>query len=175
MKLCANLNCVKVVEGGLRKIFGYQQLEPPKPVAGEEVDVDKLSHDIVSIYLHNMDIVDALSKQYGFDYYFFWQPSLYEESKPLTSEEEGIKRSLVSWCSSRTPGLIELRHATYSLIKSEAAKRDNLYYIADIFNHRQDFVYSDGAHITPEGNRIVAERIASIIADSVARVVEEAR
>lgn len=155
--LALDLHISRGVRKGLGMLFGFQ------PFQG--IGIDELSRETVSIYLHNMDIVDALSKKYGFDYYFFWQPSLYEESKPLTLEEQEIKGRLVPASGSER---IEFRHAVYSLIKSEAEKRDKLYYIADIFNDTQDLMYFDGAHLIPDGNRIIAQRIADIIAGSIA-------
>jgi lysophospholipase L1-like esterase len=159
INLLLDLNTSRVVRGGLSIVFS------PGPFQGKGIDIDELSPETVSIYLHNMDIVDALSKKYGFDYYFFWQPSLYEESKPLTLEEQEIRGSLVTASGSES---IEFRHAVYSLVKSEAEKRHNLYYIADVFNDTQDFMFLDGAHLIPEGNKLVAERIVDIIADSIA-------
>jgi phospholipase/lecithinase/hemolysin len=54
------------------------------------------------------------------------------------------------------------------MIKSEAEKRANLHYIADIFNNTPDLVFIDSAHLTPEGNKLVAEKMADIIAGSMA-------
>ena len=68
-----------------------------------------------------------------------------------------------------------LRLVDLVLIRGEASKRDNLYYIADVFNSTEDFIYMDGAHIVPEGNTIVAEKMASIIADSVSKMIDEGR
>ena len=175
MTLCSKLDSVRIAKGGLRRLFGYRQIEVPEPAGAEEMNIDELSRDVVSTYLHNMDTVEALSNRYGFDCHFFWQPSLYEESKPLTPEEQEIREGLVAESNSKTPGLIELRRAVYELIRGEVSKRDNLYYIADVFNTTEDFIYMDGAHIVPEGNKVVAEKMASIIADSVSRMIDEGR
>jgi len=153
-----NLNSVSQIRD-----FMSTHIEP-KPYLGGEVD--KLAYDVVSVYLQNIDIVNALSKQYGFDCYFFWQPSLYEESKPLVLEEQEIRRSIVPASGFES---IDFRHTIYNLIKSEAGTRDNLYYIANIFNDSQDFLFFDGAHIVPVGNKLVAEKMADIIASGITR------
>ncbi|MFC1862270.1 hypothetical protein ACFLT4_03290 [Chloroflexota bacterium] len=163
----SNLNSVRVIRAGLYKLFGYT-VSAPKAVSDEnlEIDINKLSLEVVSIYLKNMEVVDALSKKYGFDYYFFWQPSLYEESKPLTWEEQETRQGLVR---ASPPESLEFRHTVYNLIKLEAKKRDHLYYMADVFNNTEEFMFIDGVHIIPEGNRIIAERIANAISDSITK------
>lgn len=163
----SNLNSVRVIRGGLYKLFGYT-VSAPKAVSDEnlEIDINKLSLEVVSIYLKNMEVVDALSKKYGFDYYFFWQPSLYEESKPLTNEEQETRRGNIVISP---PESIEFRHIVYNRIEQEAKKRDNLYYMADVFNNTEEFMFIDSCHVIPEGNRIIAERIANSISGSIAK------
>jgi|TARA_Y100000031_G_C8212045_1_gene381495 hypothetical protein len=164
--LSLDLKSSRVAQWGLRTLsskFGYQQ---SRPFPGKAIDIDELSRETVSIYLSNMDIVDALSQKYGFDYYFFWQPSLlHEESKPLTWREQEVRQVIVTRSGFE---LIEFRHTVYNMIKSEAEKRANLHYIADIFNNTPDLVFIDSAHLTPEGNKLVAEKMADIIAGSMA-------
>jgi lysophospholipase L1-like esterase len=59
--------------------------------------------------------------------------------------------------------LDDIKESTYQFIRSEAANRSNLYYIADVFENTQETVYNDGGHLTPVGNRIVAEKMVDII------------
>jgi hypothetical protein len=80
LQLCTSLNSVRVARLGIEVIHGYIQPEASKTRVGEELDINKTSESICSIYLHNLDIVAALSKDDGFGFYLFWQPWLMIES-----------------------------------------------------------------------------------------------
>ena len=47
-----------------------------------------LARDIVNVYATNVDVVEALSRVYGFKALYVWQPALQTTSKPLTAFED---------------------------------------------------------------------------------------
>jgi lysophospholipase L1-like esterase len=55
-----------------------------------------LAQDVVSVYTSNVDMIEALSREYGFQALFVWQPAIQTTSKRLTAFErqllDGIER-----------------------------------------------------------------------------------
>jgi hypothetical protein len=109
-------------------------------------------------FFRNMDVVDALSRGYGFRHAFFWQPLAVAEGKALTAEEQdGVRRQLgLSYDAGRAAAA-----ATFALIR--ARPRPNLHYVADAFDGHAGSVYVDSCHLLPEGNRILADRMYEVL------------
>jgi hypothetical protein len=61
------------------------------------------------------------------------------------------------------PTLIEFYESVYRRIQQAAKKYENLYYIADIFDSSDLQIWIDQVHVTPVGNRLIAERIFRVI------------
>src|SRR5262249_28605947 len=97
-------------------------------------------------------IVDALAQKYGFKALFFWQPQIAVGEKSLTNEELEMRREL-------DPVLIGFYQSVYHRVQQVAKKYENLYYIADTFDSANSQIYIDQVHVTPVGNRLIAERI----------------
>jgi len=125
----------------------------PRAAQAAPSDATKFASATAQHYLRNIEVIDALSRQYGFKYVLFWQPVIYAESKPLTAHEQRVAGSK----NRSFGGLGELFQSTYGLIRQE--KRPNLFYIADVFNNYSDTLYLDFAHVTPDGNRLLAARM----------------
>lgn len=121
-------------------------------------DPDRLAQEIADDFFAGMEVVDALSKGYGFRYAFFWQPLAVAESKPLTAEEQqGVRRQLgLSYDLGR-----DAAARTFSRIA--ARPRPNLHYIADVFDDQPGSVYLDSCHFLPEGNRLIADRMYEVL------------
>lgn len=54
------------------------------------ISADSAARGAVHVYAENMRIVEALSKAYGFQAIYVWQPSIHATPKPLTKFEERI-------------------------------------------------------------------------------------
>jgi len=100
--------------------------------------------------------VDALAQKYGFKFLFFWQPVITIGDKSLTGEEQEMRRRM-------EPTLSELYDSVYRRVEQAANKYENLYYIAEIFDSLDSQIWIDEAHITPVGNRLIAEKMFSVI------------
>jgi lysophospholipase L1-like esterase len=116
-----------------------------------DASTDDLARAVVAGYLKNAELVEALARQHGFAYAFFWQPALYAGEKPLTPEEEKIKNREGS------ANLRELYAKTYALARQ--VDRPGFYYVGDAFREHRGNLYVDFIHVQPEGNRLVAERM----------------
>jgi len=74
--------------------------------------------------------VEALAQEYGFKHLFLWQPTISIGSKQFTREEENIKYEVAT-------DLIELIDSVYPKIQMAALEKENLYYIAHVFDKEE--------------------------------------
>ncbi len=117
---------------------------------------DTLAQSIVRVWLANYRAVEALGREYGFAYGFFWQPNVLVGRKPLTAEEERFK------AGERIRPLIELVYG--HLASVGPPEYPFLHNLDDVFESDSSLVYVDWHHLTPEGNRRVAEAIVDRLA-----------
>ena len=147
-----------------------QQAKPitPKLITYESMGIDAatLSDLLVQEYFENYKIVSALSQKYGFKYFFFLPPDVTLSSKPLTSEEQEMKRRAESEAA-----LYKLSTAVYQRMEREAPKYQNLYSMLHVFDPYDSLMFIDAGHVTPIGNQLIAERMLEVIqARSIAAV-----
>ena len=126
------------------------------------IDADDLGRSVAEVYLENYRIVDALGQQYGFEHFFFLQPHPAVSKKPLTAEEQTFEAGI-------DPALADLAHRVYANVSSVASDYENLWSLADIFDgeHAQIWIDEVG-HLTPEGNRLVAQEILAVVESELA-------
>lgn len=122
-----------------------------------EAKAKEFSREIVENYLKSMELLDKLSKAYGFKYLCLWQPVTLTEKK-LTEEEEKLTDYRISDRAIRTI------YMTAKEILSET-DRDNFFNIWNVLAERKKLFYIDFCHLTEEGNMVVAEKIVSILKD----------
>lgn len=115
-------------------------------------DVSGLANETAALYLENYRIVDALSMEYGFDYYFFLQPLLCLE---------GIQRNLeeLEILNSENPKLVEFVKLTYNAIMAGGENYPNLVPVEGVFTRNGNIVFTDLCHINASGNEAVASWI----------------
>jgi len=122
------------------------------------IDPGPLSDSVVEKYISNYKIVHALAREYGFKSLFFWQPFITDGDKSLTAEEQEMKRGM-------DPALIELYGSVYRRVQQAAEKYEDLYDMANVFDEYEPLVWIDIAHVTPEGNRLIAQKMVQVIMD----------
>ncbi len=142
-----------LLESNTAKLIGQQR----RQVTSVHRDVDALAQATVRCYLENVQLVQALGREYKFEPLFFWEPTLSTGSKQLTAEEEEARVA----SRKQTPGLEEVNQAAYALLKAEA--RPPVFPIADALDSATDTVYFDEAHVTAEGNGLIAEKMYETI------------
>lgn len=120
------------------------------------MSADSLAEQVVARYLENQRMVRGLSREYGFDYAFFWQPVIWRTKKPLTDEERITFRNAVR-------GLPELFDAVYARVPGIASREAHVYDISDVFDGQAAFLYVDWNHVVPEGNALVADRMMAVL------------
>ena len=122
------------------------------------IDVSSLSDLIVSDYLESYKIVSTLSQKNGFKYFFFLPPAIALGRKPLTLEEQKMKRQVES-----DTKLTELFTAVYQKIEKRSSNYPYLASMVDVFDDCHALVWIDAGHVTPLGNQLIANRMVDII------------
>jgi hypothetical protein len=133
---------------------------PPKLITYESkgIDAATLSDLLVQEYFENYKIVGALSQKYGFKYFFFLPPEVTLGNKPLTSEEQEMKRR-----AEGEAALHKLSTAVYQTLEGEAPKYQNFYSMLHVFDPYDSLMFIDAGHVTPIGNQLIAERMLEVI------------
>jgi hypothetical protein len=143
-------------------ITNPQQKQPiPSEMAAYEswgIDVAKLSGLVVQDYFESYKIVSALAHSYGFKYFFFPPPFVVLTNKPLTPEEQEMKRTLESHAT-----LYKLVTTVHQTVERDSARYPNLYSMDHVFDHYDSLIFIDGGHVTPIGNQLVAEKMLEVI------------
>jgi lysophospholipase L1-like esterase len=122
-------------------------LRPPPPLPATP---PRLAAEVVRTYRGNLEIVEALSRQYGFRYLAYWQPVVFSKADPSPYE----RRQSDLWYYVR-PLFLE----SYRLVASDPGLRANPSF-RDISGVLDGTVaYIDFCHITERGNGLVARRI----------------
>lgn len=133
----------------------YHNENDPVPAAAR--DVETLSAAVVDNYLKNMDIVNALARQYNFRAIFAWYPNMAVGHKRLTQFEQQV----LNLEYETFPDVGTMYAATYQ--KAREVKSPDFYYLADLLDDQKDSLYVGISHLKPEGNEIVAARLFDIL------------
>ncbi len=120
---------------------------------------DRLAKDVVDTYLSNYRTVEALASQYGFKFRFFLQPIILTSRKPLTAEE----RRMIPEMEYTAPGVPDLITKVYKMVGADAPRLKNLRLLNGVFDAREPQLWVDWCHVTPEGNKIVADAIVDAL------------
>lgn len=126
----------------------------------EKQELDQLSKDIVAYYIASLDIVEKLSKTFGFEYICFWQPVIFFKNK-LTEEEKNLDELV------RDQQLNKLYLDTYEAIRMQPLA--NFHNLSDILDDHTETLYFDFCHLSEEGNEIVANEIFKVMGSTLAK------
>ena len=122
------------------------------------VDAATLSDLIAQDYFGSYKIVSALAQEYGFKYFFFVPPTITLGNKPLTPEEQEMKRKEESQTAHH-----KLSASVYDIVERESSKYQHLYSMVHIFDPYDSLMWIDGGHATPVGNQVIAEKMLAVI------------
>lgn len=144
----------------LTRRLGQERLEAPLSSPDPQVtqsELSRLADSVTQVYLNNNKLVAGLAQEYSFKHFFFLQPHFSVSQKPLTEEEQTLKSRIY-------PTLDSLARTVYANIESAAPDDEHLYSIAHVLDEQDIQIWIDEwGHITPEGNRLVAEEILEAI------------
>ncbi len=144
-----------------RWLFGDRTKSAANVRVIDRAGLHKAAKGISQVYVYNVRIVEALARDYGFNAYFFLQPFSLIAGKTNTELESVAIRNRTQ----HREGEVELVRAAYEEWRNDPyLKRHRQFYdISRLFEGMTQEVYADTEHLLPEGNRLVAERIANEI------------
>jgi hypothetical protein len=117
-----------------------------------------LAQEVVDAYLANVRAIQGLAADYGFKACFYWQPVLYDKAD-LTPFEQVLKETQPAHFEAFFDDVQQrLGQALHRL--DTACFHD----ISGLFAPLAEPLYVDFSHLSEEGNRLVAERMAADLA-----------
>jgi lysophospholipase L1-like esterase len=144
-------------EGVLPWNFNLNLFQRKSPAPTRQSEEELVNH-LVQSYMGNIEILDALSKAYDFDYLLFWQPTLYSrDESDLTDDEK------------RLPDTTDPLYKEFVVIYKQAGQKifaenpHNFYDLSAVFSGEKESVFTDSCHLTPDGNKKVSDTILSLL------------
>lgn len=149
-------------EGGLFSGGALARVLRPSP-RGEEprhlpaAAAEEAGKEAVRVVAEIQRSVEALAAAYGFRPLFVWHPYVLSGEKPRTKEEEGFVRVV----DQEFPDTAAAIRSAYRA--AHERRVPGFYDISDVFAARRETLFIDAGHLTPTGNRIVADRLYEIL------------
>jgi len=148
-----------------RAIFNIVRIFSPKAFeaftvgssAYTEDQIKTLAQDTKNYYLTSINLLDKLSRIYGFRYVVFWQPNFFLEEK--IREDKTLLLCLDPRIEDKK---IALLHRFVNAMMSSNPQK-NFYNISSALSTREIDGYIDHAHLSESGNGLVAQEIGKII------------
>ncbi|UCE24588.1 MAG: SGNH/GDSL hydrolase family protein [Candidatus Zixiibacteriota bacterium] len=141
----------------VRKFVSFFTGSPDRREAAAEYtdqDLRRLAGEIRRAYAESAQLLDYLAKKYDFEYICFWQPVAFLEDSLGQEERNSDKRI-------NDRSLAALFAYAHDSVSANPTPRSSD--ITDALANRSGSVYVDFCHITEDGNKTVASRMASII------------
>lgn len=113
-----------------------------------------LLKDTIGYFSSSYELLDNLSKIYGFKYISFWMPIIFTEEK-LTEEESTVDIRLGDKTLAK---MYKFANDTY---KTDSFS--HFYNVSDALKGRMETYYLDMGHLSEKGNEVVARRLVSIL------------
>lgn len=135
-----------VTAGFVTTIRNLITVTPPAPIVRSH-----LPEEVVRLYRGNLEILDALSRHYGFRYRVYWQPVVFSKRDPSSYERTQIDKMAY---------VRSLYLDVYARVAADSAMRANPHFrnLSDIFDGAGP-VYLDFCHVSERGNGIIARRL----------------
>lgn len=120
-----------------------------------------------NFWLDNQKMIHTVCQSRNVRHMTFWQPSLFNDTKPLSAQERSYQLNLVYIGVKREH---KSRYADKSqnfacLVRDAIEKYEWIYDLTGIFGNES--VYIDFAHVNEQGNKIIAEYVANIIYENL--------
>ena len=122
----------------------------------------KVQDEVVNRYLANKCIVDALGRSFGFKCLFFWQPTVYTKANPTRYE------AAQGWL----PGDKEFLDGIHQRIAT-LAEEEQIHDLSAVFGNSAQPYFIDEAHLTEQGNRVVAQGMLPYVLAAIKEKAEE--
>lgn len=131
----------------------YQRLD--ERIATEGKSPSDLAIDVVRVYFENMEMVRQLALLYGFDSYFYWQPTIFNKSDLTEYESEVLNVG---------QGHSAFFDSTYSRVSRKISSKDNdspYVDLSNLFLNVKEPIFLDWMHLSEQGNMFIANRMGN--------------
>ena len=108
-----------------------------------------LEEETVNIYFGNIKLIQYWETHLSFKSFFFWNPSVHSKQFLSEYEEKNIGQIKNKY-----------RKNFYLSVTELINKKSDVKSLSDIFNSNKETIFIDGAHISEEGNAIIAQAMA---------------
>jgi len=140
----------------LERIARRAPAQPAGALAGArtapgDAAVATLADSVAHVYVTNFRTIAALAAAHGFTFHVFWQPLLPLSAKPRTAEEERMGQGLGP--------ILPLAQAIFDRLPAGMPADPRFHDLRAVFDQDSTLAYIDFVHLTPDANRIIAERI----------------
>ena len=155
LELLAMKSSLGKATGNLAIKIGLQK-KPVETTPQAKPTIEALAEGTFQNFQETIALARALGKQYGFETYFFWQPSVFTKNQRTKTEQkftEDTERSM--W--KHLPKLMELVN---SKVREKAPQLPDFIDLHSALNDDPRNLFTDIFHLTEKGNRKIAERIA---------------
>jgi lysophospholipase L1-like esterase len=151
---------IKAVEGIAAKL-GFRHREVAAQ-ADKAVPADPaaLAEATVATYWGAVDLIRALADRYGFEAYFYWQPSVFAKAPASPREQEMMKNATGDDFWKQYP---EVWGRTLAAIRKSPHPRGFID-ISTVLDGHPENLYWDIFHLTEKGNHQIALRLAEDLA-----------
>lgn len=110
-------------------------------------------------YTHTAQQIDRILELDGVKAIFLLQPVVFLTHKQLTASEQRILNDELTM-RGRSYAFEQFMPEVDASMKATAEREGFVFLnLIDVFDHTPDQTFSDDVHLTPEGNRIIAERL----------------
>lgn len=130
----------------------------PRPVASaagaasSDPNADDLAARVAALYIGNVHLIETLAQAYGFRALFYWQPLVFDKSHRTGYEAAE---------AARDASFARFWRRVRRAIKTAPplAADGNFSDLGDLLADRRDPLFIDFAHVSEQGNALIAERI----------------
>jgi lysophospholipase L1-like esterase len=142
------------------RIVGWVTPMPEKPSSVETVPSDALANEVKNMYIDVMATIQLLGEKKKFEPIFFWTPTIFSKNKLTKYEEQ--ERDINAKYSDFFK-TVNSKVASDLKINSDMEYYDFLH----LFDKYEEGIFLDFAHISEQGNMIVAEKMLPIIEEAL--------
>ncbi|MCK5117773.1 MAG: SGNH/GDSL hydrolase family protein [Candidatus Aegiribacteria sp.] len=149
------------IENGGSEITLFET-EPSRCILeGEDyISSDLLAQSIMASFEGNLRIIDALSDEFDFDYFSFWQPVIVTGTKQLSHEETALAEQQGAF-------VVSVYKHCEEIAETMELQYDNFFCFTNAFDDCSRTIYIDICHLNCIGDSLVSQLIFDKIEETV--------
>lgn len=151
---------------GLFRTSSYAKLGRFFPARGQEAWDEQVAPRIDENVARTLDVYEefirmnrAIAGEYGYEVYFFWQPSLFSRTRQLLPYEQEILDGYSPvWAESQRRFYLGARQ------RFSGREGERIFFLGNVLDEAPEPIYIDWCHLNHRGNAIVAAEMADRVA-----------